>query len=627
MRRRGVPITHLRYLRLHRQEPDYRRPVLEPAQEARERILGLLERLYGEDAQASLPEIIRLMQVYYAHKTPEMIREDGDFDPAERFTEEDVILITYGDLIQEDDKPPLRALADVLDREENFGINTVHILPFYPYSSDRGFAVTDYLEVDPRLGYWEDIEELGLRFRLMFDGVFNHVSSKSRWFREFLDGNPAYKDYFIRFHTRSAIPDDYLRLILRPRTSELLTGFDTLRGRQYVWTTFGPDHVDLNYQNPEVLLRIVKVLLEYVRRGADIIRIDAVTYIWQELGTRSALLEESHLLVQLFRAILDVVAPQVALVTESNVPHEDNLSYLGDGYNEAQMVYNFALPPLVLQAFQTGDSSRLAKWAEELRPVSEQATFFNFLDSHDGIGLLPVQDILSQEEIARMIETARKKGALISYRDSGVGEPMPYEINTTWFSALNGQGTGEPVERQVDRFIASRSIALILQGVPGIYLPSLVGTANDTEAVLGGEEARSINRGTLRLDELREKLADSESAAARIFCRFGEMIRKRVVQPAFHPNAEQTVLRLDRRVFAVRRRRTAEDEPLVCLVDVGGLGARVRLDSDQLGFAAGDWTDLLEGKEFRVEGGRLNLTLESYEVLWLRPARKPAKSS
>jgi glucosylglycerate phosphorylase len=606
-------------LRLHLREPDYTRPLLCPPEDKKEKLLQLLERLYGSvEGRICLDEIIRLMQVYYAHKTPEMIADDADFDPAERFTERDVILITYGDLVKDDDKPPLRALADALETNREFGISTVHILPFHPYSSDRGFSVVDYREVDPRLGTWEDIEQLGLRYRLMFDGVFNHISAQSRWFREFLNGNPRFRDHFIKFSTQKAIPEDYLQLVLRPRTSDLLTGFDTIRGRQYVWTTFSPDQVDLNFRNPEVLVSILEVLLEYVSRGADIVRLDAVTYIWTELGTSCALLEESHVLVRLFRAVLDVVAPRVALVTETNVPHEDNVSYFGDGANEAQMVYNFALPPLVLHTFQTGDCRRLSAWAASLDFVSATATYFNFLDSHDGIGLLPVRDILEKTELEAMIERARRNGALISYRNDESGEESPYEINTTWFSALNQENSRESLELRVDRFLASRAIALTLMGVPGIYLPSLVGTVNDTEAVLRTGEARSINRGVLDLDVLRAKVADPGCPAYHIFRRFGEMIRRRVQSPAFHPNASQRIITLHPAVFSVLR-DSEGDQPVLALVEVAGRETLFEIPSDELPRPEEVWRDLLSWKEYPVEGGRLVCSLRPYEVIWLTP--------
>jgi glycosidase len=610
-----APPTH----RAHLPEPDYTRPLLEVPPRARDRILDRLAVLYGRRrGEACYGELERILRVYYAHKTPEMIAEDSAFDPAERFSERDAVLITYGDLLTSPGRNPLRTLADFLGIFMRGAINTVHVLPFFPYSSDRGFSIVDFEEVDPRLGTWEDIEELGLRFRTMFDGVFNHVSSKSRWFQAFLNGDPAYQDFFVAFNTRDAIDRDHLRLILRPRTSDLLTAFPTLNGPRFVWTTFSADQVDLNYRNERVLLRIVEILLLYVRRGADVIRLDAIAYVWRELGTRCATLKETHALVQLFRAVLDAVAPQVALITETNVPHEENVSYFGDGASEAQMVYNFALPPLVLHAFHAGSCERLARWAAGLSRVSDTATYFNFLASHDGIGLLGAQGILSAAEIQDLVDRCRAHGGLVSYRDAGGGAQSPYELNTTWYSALNRDDAGEPQSLQVDRFIASSAIPLVLRGVPGVYLPSLFGAKNDTGAVLEGREARAINRKTIDEEALFAFLGERASWVRQVAVRLRRLLKRRVGIPAFHPNAAQRVLFPAAGVLAVLRVSRDGRQRVLALTNVTPVEQRVRFAEGEIGARAPVWTDLVSGRKQRTRG-ELEVVLPPYRVVWLTP--------
>jgi sucrose phosphorylase len=605
--------------RRHLPAPDYTRPAWKPTVGERERLIGILARLYGrEGAEASYPELERQMRVYHAHKTGEMIEADRGFDPETRFDERDVVLITYGDLLASPGERPLQTLERFVSRFMRGAINTLHLLPFFPYSSDRGFAVVDFQEVDPRLGDWEDIERLGLRFRLMFDGVFNHVSSKSRWFQRFLNGRPGFEDYFITFSTGEAISKDHLQLILRPRTSELLTPFVTLNGVKWVWTTFSPDQVDLNFKNPEVLLRVIEVLLLYVRRGADVIRLDAVTYIWRELGTRCAHLKETHALVQLFRAVLDVVAPRVALISETNVPHEDNVSYFGDGWNEAQMVYNFALPPLTLQAFQSGDVRRLAHWAAGLSTPSPATTFFNFLDSHDGIGLLGARGLLSEAEIEQMARRVEEHGGLVSYRTEGDGSRSPYELNITWYSALNREDSGEEPALQVARFVASRSIALALAGVPGIYLPSLFGSKNDIEAVRAGEGARAINRDTIDVPALVDRLRDRDSWVSTVARRFGRLIRARIASPAFHPNAGQRVLAGHPHVFAVLR-RAGDGASVLAVTNVSDREQTFSCPREDLGTGARAWQDLVSRRPVEATPDGIEVILEPYGVLWLEP--------
>jgi len=603
----------------HLPAPDYTRPLLDPTSQQRQRLLDILTRLYGPDGAAGCyPELLRLMRSYFAHKTPEMIEAERRFDPADRFGERDVVLITYGDLVASPGKRPLEALSEFVSRLLPGAFNTIHLLPFFPFSSDRGFAVVDFQEVDPRLGSWEDIEHLNDGFRLMFDGVFNHVSSKSRWFQRFLNCRPGYESFFVNFSTGEELTPDQLRLILRPRTTDLLTPFRTMYGVKWVWTTFGPDQVDLDFRNPEVLLRVVEVLLTYVRRGADILRLDAVTYIWRELGTRCAHLEQTHALVQLFRGVLDVVAPRVALISETNAAHEDNVDYFGDGWNEAQMVYNFALPPLTLHTFLTGDCSRLAEWASQLATPTPATAFFNFLDSHDGIGLLGAQGLLNEAEIDAMARRVEERGGLVSYRSDGMGGQTPYELNVTWYSALNREGSGDDESLQVARFVASRSIALALRGVPGIYLPSLFGSKNDIEAVKAGEGARAINRDTILLPSLDALLEDGETWVAKVARRFGELIRARIATPAFHPNAGQRVIAGNPHVFALLR-LPADGRRVLAVTNVTDRGQTLHSSGDWLGPESTVWEDLLSNRSFEVSAACLELELEPYAVLWLTP--------
>ena len=607
---------------LHLKEPDYTRPLLEIPPEYKQALLDKLTFLYGKErAEACYPELERILRVYHAHKTPEMIEGEKTFNPAERFTERDVILITYGDMVRSPGKKPLQALSDLAQIFFQRLINTVHLLPFFPYSSDRGFAVIDFEEVDSNLGSWDEIEGLSQNFRLMFDGVINHVSSKSRWFQQFLNGNPHYQKFFTTFSTQEPISDEQMKLILRPRTTPLLTTFQTVNGPKLVWTTFSPDQIDLSFKHEQVLVRILEILLLYVRRGADIIRLDAVTYLWEELGTSSAHLQQTHCIVQLFRQVLDLVAPHVALLTETNVPHEDNIRYFGDGRNEAQMVYNFALPPLVLLAFLKGDCTRLAEWAASLERVSDTTTYFNFLDSHDGVGVLPVKNLASPEEVKALVERVKAHGGLVSYRDTGDGGQAPYELNITWFNALNREEGDESVERQVERFVASRSIALALMGVPGIYLLGLVGGQNDQGAVRQTGVARDINRATIFERKLFELLGEEESTCHQIARRFFRLLETRIQSPAFHPNAAQRVLRGSPAVFSVLRTAKDASQVVLALTNVSEREQEVRFSAGEMGVAAERWEDLLGGRVVEAKGGRLEARLGPYEVVWLTPEK------
>ena len=475
--------------------------------------------------------------------------------------------------------------------------------------------------MDPRLGSWEDVRRLGESHRLMFDGVLNHASAGSTPFQQMLRGNPDFADYALSFRSRDDLRPDERRMLRRPRTSDVLSPFDSIDGPLWVWTTFSRDQIDLNYRNPRVLLGALETLLFYVQRGADLVRLDAVTYLWKERGTPSASLEETHAIVKLFREVLDVAAPMVALVTESNVPHPENVSYFGNGTDEAQLVYNFALPPLVLHAFYREDATRLSEWADRLDHPPAGATFLNMLDTHDGVGLPGAEGILPPEEIEFLVEQARRHGAFVSSRSADGGK-APYEINTTWYSALNLENTGEPRALQVQRFVASRSIALALRGVPAVYLHSLLGTRNQVALALETKVKRDVNRATLDLEILQRKLVDPGSKLHLLAAAHRPMLRARVATVAFHPRGAQRVLRLSPGVFALVRTSPAGDERVLCLTNVTRAEQEVVVPTSELGLGAEPWYDLLGGRGWLASGGRLQVGLGPYEVVWLTPSEE-----
>ena len=604
------------------EDPDFARPPLEIDEDRQARLLRRLAEIYGEAVgRQTLPELLRLIRVHQAHKPPEMIEADGGIRGCDRFSEKDMMLITYGDMIRAQGRTGLSALGEFLAmfRRGAPVFSILHVLPFFPYSSDRGFSVVDFRAVDPSLGTWQDILALGETFRVMFDGVLNHASSKSTPFREMLGGNRDFADYAVAFRSAEELTAAQRKVLRRPRTSDVLTRYESLEGPLWVWTTFSRDQIDLNYRNPRVLLSSVDTLLFYVRMGADLVRLDAVTYLWKEAGTSSASLEETHAIVKLFRDVLDLAAPQVALVTESNVPHRENVSYFGDGHDEAQLVYNFALPPLVLHAFYRGDATRLSGWAETLEYPSECVTYLNMLDTHDGIGLQGVRDILPETEVEFLIETARAHGAFISYR-SGDSADVPYEINTTWYSALNFEGDGESRALQVHRFVASRSIQLVLKGVPAVYLHSLVGSRNDVRLALQTKVKRDVNRSTLDFEILTRNLADPNSKLYLLSENMRRLLRTRVLTPAFHPNGGQRVLTLTPAVFALLRSSVDEAEHVLCLTNVTAGPQSVVVNQDELGVRSDYWFDLLAGRGMSALSDDLRLDLGPYEVVWLTPS-------
>jgi glycosidase len=518
--------------------------------------LNQLVLLYGKDKAPQLHERTRQLLDKYRTRIRGASR-DGEL------TERDSILITYGDQVLSPNEKPLQTLKKFCERYLTNIIRGIHILPFYPWTSDDGFSVVDYRKTDPNLGEWEDISSMQSHFRLMFDGVINHISAQSEWFRAFLQDDPHYLNYFIAIEDS---PD--LSQVVRPRALPLLTAFQTSSGEKKVWTTFSADQIDLNFQNPDVLLEILDVLLMYVERGATFIRLDAIAYLWKEVGTTCIHLPQTHHVIQFLRAALNDVAPHVHLITETNVPHADNISYFGDGANEAQLVYNFALPPLTLHTFHTGDARVISNWAKTLTLPSNKTTFFNFLASHDGIGLNPARGILTNEEVDSLVNKTLEHGGMVSYKHNADGSQSPYEMNINYFDALSNPNGNESLDLQVNRFIAAQAIMLSLLGLPGIYFHSLFGSRGWIEGVKQTGRNRTINREKCEIEKLQNELADKNSLRARVFARYSQLLLTRSSSPAFHPHGTQKIHNLHPSVFAVERISPNGNSRVLCLHNV-----------------------------------------------------------
>lgn len=507
----------------------------------------------------------------------------------------DVVLIAYGDAIQKEGMSPLSVLSDFLDEEMEETINTIHLLPMFPFTSDDGFSVIDFREINPELGTWKDIETLKENYNLMFDAVINHVSKSSIYFREFLKGSEKYKNFFI-----VADPNADYSSVTRPRALPLLTAFETTEGKKYVWTTFSDDQIDLNYKSPEVLLEILDILLLYVSKGARFLRLDAIGFAWKEPGTTCMHLPQTHELVKLIREVLEACAQGCTIITETNVPHKDNISYFGDGTDEAGLVYQFPLPPLTLYSYISQDAQKLTKWAASLEPTSAGTTFFNFLASHDGIGMRPVEDILTDEERQKMVDAVLERGGQIGFRTTPDGREVPYELNINYLDAVAGNEMDEDV--MVQKFMGTQCILLSVMGVPGIYYHSLLGSRNCYRDYEQSGIKRRINREKLNLVKLKEELG-TDTLRRKVFLRYKSLLRVRKSQKAFDPGSVQQVLELHPSVFALLRGE--KDECILVLVNVSD--EKIGLETSYCGM------DLLSGEEIK---NRIILT--PYGFHWIK---------
>ena len=566
----------------------------------RTQIAEKIEFLYGKD---KTPEILsKIEALINAH-----IEKSKNESLVKTFDQNDIILITYGDSIKEEGQAPLAMLQEFLKNNVKEVINSVHILPFYPFTSDDGFSVVDYYAVNTDLGDWNNVKELAKDFRLMFDGVINHISSKSEWFIEYLKGNPKYDKYF----TESDPNLDYSS-VTRPRTLPLLTEFETAKGKKYIWTTFSDDQIDLNFKNEKVLYQILDLLLFYAEQNAILIRLDAIGYMWKELDTSCINLEQAHKCVQLFRDVLEIAAPQTKIITETNVPHKDNVAYFGNGYNESHMVYNFSLPPLTLYSFMNEQAEVLSRWADSLEFPGEETAFFNFLASHDGIGVMPAKGFLNDEEVNQISNKVIERGGLVSYKNNSDGTQSPYELNINYMDALSDKTDSD--ELRIKRFLAAYAILLSLKGMPAIYIHSLLGSRNYTEGVKETGRNRTINREKLDKIKLESELKNANSLRYKLFNSFKDLIKKRKKEIAFHPNAEQKVLFLNNAVFSILRSSKEDSARILVLINVSNKNQEINITD--VGLNNNKIFDVITNKGLDYDIS--NIILEPYQVMWLK---------
>ena len=528
-------------------------------------------------------------------------------DKLENWNENDIFLISYGDSIVSAKDKKLKTLKKFFDEFITPHFNNVHILPFFPFSSDDGFSITDYKKVRDDLGSWEDISLLSKDYRVMADIVINHASKQSEYFQEFVRGNYEYKDFFI-----SLDEDEGFEEVVRPRSSDLFQEVEISNQKKYLWCTFSHDQIDLNFKNPRVLLFFINLIYLYLKHGIKVFRLDAVAFLWKEKGTNCLNLPQTHEVVKLIRTILDNYNQNTLLITETNLPNLENLSYFGNG-DEANAIYNFTLPPLLLWTLLMGDSTALRKWSMGMPPAKEHTTYFNFIASHDGIGLRPTENILTDQERGTLIDIVKEFGGVISNRKKPDGTETVYELNIALLDAMKGTFKGID-HMQVDRFIACHAIMLSLEGIPAFYIHSVLGTTNDYELMKKNSQNRSINRKSWDINEIKNKLLDDKSINNQVYKSIINLIKIRKKQPAFHPNAIQFTFNLGKNFFGIWRQSLDKKQSIFSVTNVTNIFQY--LDLTELNLIESEkWWDLISSKN--IDDIKSTIALKAYQTVWI----------
>lgn len=520
-------------------------------------------------------------------------------------SEQDLFLITYADQFSDHKILPLEAHTKFYKTYLEDIINSVHFLPFFPASSDGGFSVIDYKKVDSKIGNWDQVNNFCEN--PMFDSVFNHISAESNWFKEWLKCNSKYEDYFIHFSKDEYDSKDFqekLNMVTRPRTSPLLTPFTRQDGSvRYVWTTFSADQIDLNFSNPEVLVEIIDFMLFYFEQGATTLRIDAIPFYWKEIGTNSMHHEKTHAIVKLFRAIANEINPNYILITESNVPHQENISYWGENDDEANLVYNFTLAPLLIDGFYQQSAKYLHNWSKDLK-TPKSNTFFNITATHDGIGIRPAEGILTSEQIDHLATKCKERGGFVGLRT--VNEMQrPYELNISWSSAL--YDPMESLEDNVQKLVSSQLIMASLPGVPAFYIHSFLATLNNNGGVEKSKVWRDINRKRFSLSEVTQKLTQ-DGLTKSVYRELTRCLTIRKKYQAFHPYAAKEDVDLHPQIWSFFR--TNYDERILTLLNLSSKSIKIDLEEK---IKISSYEDLLNTQE-----GQKIVNLKPYEIKWLK---------
>ncbi len=569
-----------------------------------QRLIHHLEVIYAgielprpvEDIASELLSLMRLDE-----DTPLPARNTSLWD------ESSIAMITYGDSIRDETEHPLATLHRFIDEQLGEAISMVHILPFFPWSSDDGFAVINYAAVNESLGSWDDIHAIATQYRLMADLVINHCSSRSQWFENFKLGIDPGRDYFM-----TAEPDDDLSMVVRPRTSPLLRESKTREGTRYVWCTFSQDQVDFDFRTPRVLEEFVRIIRLYLDMGVRVFRLDAVAFLWKQIGTTCINLEQTHEMVRLLRTLIEHAEPSGMIITETNIPSRENLAYFGNA-NEAHAIYNFSLPPLLVNALLIGNCQHLSQWMMSMPPAQSGTTYFNFIASHDGIGLRPAEGLLSDDEIDVFINTMQQFGGRISWR-AGSGETRrAYEVNISLFDALKGTTSG-PDRWNLERFVCAHAIMLGLEGIPAFYIHSLVGTRNDYERMKNSGNNRAINRHQWSYPALKSELDNPHSSHHQVLQRLKHLIAIRARQPAFHPNAVQFTLHLGDALFGFWRQSMDRRQSIFCIYNVSAQTQTLNLRDINL-IMTDNWRDLVSGQALDLI--EASMTLSPYQAVWI----------
>ncbi len=566
----------------------------------------LLKTIYSNNTTEEINFISnQLLQILDDFSEKSAYEEKRD---KERWNESHAVLITYADSIYKNGEATLTTLNELLGKYFGSLSKVVHILPFLKSTSDGGFAVSSYDSLEEKFGGWDDLKSISKNHDLMADLVLNHVSSSHPWVQQFIKyQEPGISNVFS--------PKQNLDWsnVVRPRSSSLFSQINTEDGPKQVWTTFGPDQIDLNWHNPKITIEFLNLIITYLSNGIKWLRLDAVGFIWKESGTTCLHLPKAHSIVKLLRVLLNNLLDDGVLITETNVPQKENLSYLIPN-DEAHMAYNFPLPPLLLEAIITSRADILNSWIFDWPILPEDTTLFNFTASHDGVGLRALEGLMNEQRIKDLLINCEKRGGLVSHRRLSNGDDKPYELNISWWSAME-DSSRDAKRFQYERFILSQLLVMALKGVPAFYLPALLASENDIKSFSMTGQRRDLNREKFKSENLLAVLNNPESNANKNlkYLRNAMDVRSKLKQ--FHPCSQMKCLSKDRSdIVVIKRGKGPESVFAIHNMTENKINYQLN-DNDLPKIVDNDFNthDFLTSTKYNYK----NISLDPFQVIWL----------
>jgi glycosidase len=612
-------------------------------------ILRKLSFVYGSEAEELFLEIVQLLDSFLEQQPKAPDQSIPNVLHIPKFSHKDIILNSYPDSIISESTSPLAALRKFGEEFLSNTINGIHILPFYPWDTDRGFSVLDYYEVDPRNGSWQDIRAIASTFdSLMIDVVINHASIDNSIVQQALL-KQDYHNYVLTFDDQNKPSHDELVKITRARPSPVLTRYALVKdsfdndkatlvhpeekGQGWVWTTFSrsntPDgnidtrQVDFNFKNSKVFIEFLKIILEYISHGARWIRLDAIGYLWKEIGTNCLHRPQTHVITQLYSEILALLESfSIVLIAEVNEPQEKALQYLGlTEEPESDMIYLFTHFPLAVHAILSGTAKYYMNWLPSLIPAIGKL-FVTVLGTHDGMGQKPIGDWLPSSEKEFLQTTlVNKHGALPNFAHLSGGQKIIYELCSTPWSFINPKNSKHDRKIAIRRYSAVFTLGLMIKGVPSIYINGLLGIPNSEETL---DENRTVNRQRLNESELLNILRDEANINSQILTELLRITEIRQNEPSFDLAGRFKPVTIHDSIVSIILSSNDQKDNLLAMVNVSNEIVNLKLDLKNLGGNKQrpeiHLVDILANEIIRETSNisEISVMLEPYQARWIK---------